>query len=1015
MSPVLLSRRVRRFPSIAVLAALLAFLLPSLAPRGRTETRGRLRLLEARWGRLVEVRDSEGRLVAARKVVGPRAPDVTTNPLTGVATAHLPAVRGTEAFEAAVRALDESPTLLAPCGPDSPPPFPVVPRDAALLLRFDEPLDPASVSAQTIEVRSAGLDPGRLDVEPTLDPLDARVVIVVPAPGASGEDGVLPAAETTLSANLEIRIPTAADAGRGRRKLLRGRSGASVAAEDGSEGADLVLAFRSGGPSAVTGDLNNGFLPSLGPPSIVGAVPASVCSVVPPSPNANSRFQRISLSFSLPGCSFGPELGDMIVQGSAVGLVVHVFPTPSNCPGPGVSAPRVRVELLADDPGGNPIPIASGLAEYRLPFEPEDAGSEGCFLSFVPPPSSPPAGGVDPGSVAKVRFSEAMDLDSVLPFDTFTLTLSDPDPGGPASLPPSAFVVGGVVPSADLREFTVVPSLPIPHVNGASETRHFRIETGLGGVQSLAGVGLAVPGFAVPFTLRPDAATTTTAGFALRFNAINETDAVLGPPDPGGKPDVGGQVVFQPGELRGRPVVRFSKVADIGNPFVGGAPIQFPSPVQTPLTSGGSRLQSVLRHVDLGLSGSDPGEMNLDVEGLHGSPFGGTVAADELPRLRVLLAHSHFFPDETIDVASLLPAFPLSGLSAVKFYPSVLPGAASPLGEIGNPFAFWHWDPALNGGTGGAVGNPPTTVFDVFPYTINPLDLFLVPGTGTAMMPLAPFLATYTWRDTGFPFAHKGGPAGSGVEPARWLQVLGTLPPLLYPSGQIPSVALPLLVEYRSYPPLGPDTSLKVNGLQVALMVNTSAQPNFRVFKTGTPAAPTNPDVGNFPAGAGPELYWGQADFVVRVTRAFTHWFDTGVPVALGSPLYAAPVVEPDVSGLPAGASVLVEFRGASGIAGACATIPFTCDPLTDASKANVYGVYIVGGAPSGFPNQAPTTQVTGVVPPFNPGNPALAEWTPDLAALNGRRFLQMRFSFFNNVLSGEVPRLSSVGVAFVR
>ncbi|MGH7151346.1 MAG: hypothetical protein ACREIU_11645, partial [Planctomycetota bacterium] len=581
---------------------------------------------------------------------------------------------------------------------------------------------------------------------------------------------------------------------------------------------------------------------------------------------------------------------------------------------------------------------------------------------FVPEPATPGGtnpGGVDPVAVARVRFSEPMDPETVRPYDTLTLTLADPTSPPNTSvddLAPNAFVVGELAASGDLREFTFVPSLPIPHLAGATETRFLTLRTGSSGVRDLSGNPLTVPAFKLPFSLSSTAPAAPTGGFALRFTRLNETNYDLGLPDLGagpnpitaGRADYGGQVVLDEvaGELRGRPAGRFVKVADSANPFVGGAPVQLQAPVLTPLTSFGSRLQTVLRHVDLGLSGSEKNEMNLDVEGLNWAPFGGTIAADTLPRFRIDLAHSYYFPDEAIDLGSLLPNWPSSGLNGSKFYPTTAPTLSNPIGELGNPFYFWYWDPDANGGAGsiaqvspGSEGSMkqgfsgfPATVTDTSPYAFNPLDLFIVPGTLTPMVPYPPFQQTYTWRDTGIPFARKGGPSNFGVEPEKWSQVLPGAPPPLYGSGQVPSVALPLLIQCKSYPQSGSNT-LNVNGIQVSLMVNTSAQPNFRVFTTGGYntqglLVTRNPD-GNVPLGGfnpnstppglptlfafGPELYWTQVDFVVRVTRAFTHWFDLGATTTPGAPIFAAPVVEPRGADQPAGTTMIVEYRGATG------------------------------------------------------------------------------------------------------
>ncbi len=1058
---------------------------------GGGSSAGGLALLEIRWGRIAAVRDVNQALVAREKVIeeGIQSDllsyEVTTNSITGTTTVRILSPQGTPQFDAAFAALDDQLGFVVPKTITSPPPYSMVPRNAVALMRFNQPVKASSITPQTIRVFEGVPAVQQLEVLTRLDPSDSRNVIVEPTVSALQSEltGLtvnafgFPPALTTVTPNLQIRIPTQKDPPNGQTTLLRGASGSSPEDDDPSDGPDLVRTLRSGGSTAATGDPNNGFVLDLVPPTLVGVQGISICAV---SPISEIR-RQVSLGFSNAGCAFTPEIGDVLKKGASLGLVVGLTGAISPCSPPSIPAQQVFVELISFDAEGNAIEMETGPAEYNLEFKPVDEDQVGCFVTFVPEPTSPGGtspSGVDPVAVVRVRFSEPMDPDTVRPYDTLTLTMADPTSPPNTSvddLAPNSFVVGELAASGDLREFTYVPSLPIPHVAGGSESRFLTLRTGSSGVRDLSGNPLTVPAFHLDFSLLPTAPPAPTGGFALRFTRLNETNHDLGLPDLGvgpdpiaaGRPDYGGQIVLDEavGELRGRPTGRFSKVADFGNPFVGGAPVQLPNPLLTPLTSFGSRLQTLLRHVDLGLSGSERNEMNLDVEGLNWAPFGGTVAADTLPRFKIDLAHSHYFPDEVINTGSLLPDWPLSGLDCGKFYPvNGTPTAANPAGApgtgIGNPFYFWYWNPE----TLSVVSTPPgpgdsmrlgfsgfpVTVVDTFPgpYDINPLDLFIVPGTLTPMVPYPAFTQTYTWRDTGIPFGRKGGPNNAGVEPEKWTQVLSGAPPPLYPSGIVPSVALPLLIQCKSYPPTGPSNTLNVNGLQVSLMVNTSAQPNFRVFTTGginTQGVTVfrNPD-GNTPLGGfnpnstppgqvtqfacGPELYWSQVDFVVRVTRAFTHWFDLGATTTPGAPIFATPVVEPRGADQPAGTSLIVEYRGASTASGACATTPPGpgCLPLTDATiqlgsnVPNVYGVYIIGGA-SGFPNQAASSLMTGLAPPFPPftvGSPqasVLPDFTPDLTRLNGKRYLQMRFTFLSNITTGEVASISSLGVAFVR
>ncbi|HKB16790.1 MAG TPA: hypothetical protein VKF62_12045, partial [Planctomycetota bacterium] len=845
----------------------------------------------------------------------------------------------------------------------------------------------------------------------------------------------LPEASTALSPNLELRIPTRMNPSIGQTILLHAESGGTPEDDDPSDGADLVRTFRSGGRTSVTGDPNQGFLFDPWPPSIVGERPVTICSVEA----APGGRQEVSVDPFGSG-ALSPQPGEALRQVDAIGLVVGVLPPPGGCPTAG-NAVRLLVEALTAEP------IAPGAGALVERFSTGDEASAHWFVAFDPTPAVPPNGGVVPSSMVRVRFSEPIDPATILPNDNLGVTKVDPGEGGFEGLAPRDFAVGDLFVPEGAAEIDFVPVLPLPHVQGTEEGMFFWMKTGPAGPRDFGGNPLPAVPFTVPFTLLPAAASTGTGGFALRFGSVNETDFDLAGPDPQGKPDVAGQFVLGEGELRGRPVYRFSKTADPGNPFVG---VASPStlPVLTPLTSFGSRLLTVWRHGDLGLSTTETNEMNLDVEGLawapHQSPAGGGViwggpgdvvpagynglVADTLPRLRIRLAHSYYFPDEALSFSGIPTSnWPQSGLNPAEFYPTSPPTSGLPLGERGNPFAYWHWDPEMEGGAGGVRSNPPLDAVDG-PYAIDPGQAFLAPGTGSLMVPFPAFTQTYTWRDTGFPFALKGGPNGAGVEPESWANVYGSPAPQVYPAGQVPSAALPLLVEFRSYP----GNALNLNGLQVSIMAfgvpaSGGAVPAFRVFSTGgfdaagalvqrdpdanTPLGGFNPmsaPPGQVTPASGRQIYWGRADFVVRVSRAFTHWFDLGPMETAGAPLFAPPVLGPALQS--AGTSTIVEFRGASGVAGTCAAVPPTCDELRDASKANPYGVYTTSA-----PSQAPTTRLTGVAPPFTSNNAALSEWTSDITRLNGKRFLQMRFTFTSDVDSGAVGRLSTVGVGFTR
>jgi len=1016
---------------------------------------GGLSLLQIRWGKLVDVRDATGALVA-RDLVAEEGVHgnsleyaLASNLVTERATVTVFAALGTTSFASTFASLADSLGFVIEKHEASPPPYSMVPRNAVLLLSFDRSVEPSSVGSQTIRIFAGATE---LEARRFVDPSDARRVVVDPAispieaqaTGLSPNDLGLPPSDSATIANIQLRIPTRIDPSTGQTQVLRSASGGSIEDDPvvpgvSDDGTDLVRVFRSGGPTSITGDPNDGFLADLDPPEFVGTQAVTIASVA----NAPGGRREVAFGFDVESCAIGPDVGDVIEQSDSLGVIVAV--TSGN--------PAI---VLVEDASASAAPpmLEPGPALFHTPFEPQDAAKAACFLTFLPAPDAPPAGGVDPAAVVRLRFSEPMDPETVQAFDTVTLTFLDQSGFAPAILLPTSLAVGEWADAEGSREFTFVPSAPFPHQASSAELVRLRVVTGTGGVTDASGNALAVPLFEPTFSLDPSAPSAETAGFSLRFDSLNETNGVLGPPDVEGKPEVGGQVVWEPGRLRGRTVLRFSRAADLTSPFVAAGPLSN-LPSYAPLTPYGSRLMTLWRHLDLGVSLQNPAEVNLDVERLSWAPFlgapapggpgvGQLVAADTLARLRIDLSHSYFFPDEFVDPSSFyqLAQYAASGLSVPNFHPTIGPPASGGFGSSGNPFAYWG-NPATE-----APAGPPLTVYDG-PYTITPSDLYFVPGSNTPRMPYPPLATTYTWRDSGFPYGLKGGPLNGGVEPLQWEAIYGPgSRTLVAQTGKVPSIALPLLLDYRTYP-LNPVAPLGQNLAQMVVLNNgyngysgPSYSPKLRLFSHGGfnnqgTLVVVDPDANAATGGLNPasippglptlvadaRLYLGQVDFVVRITRAFTHWFDTG---ATPNVTYGAPVVEPRPSSLPPGTLVLVEFRGADLVTGPCplgisATGPAS-EPLEDASDANLYGVYTTGNpagaVTSGFPigGTPCDAHVQGVAPPFasNP-SPYQPEWTADLSALNGKRFLQMRFTFVGNIDTEDVPSLSAVGIAYFR
>jgi hypothetical protein len=328
-------------------------------------------------------------------------------------------------------------------------------------------------------------------------------------------------------------------------------------------------------------------------------------------------------------------------------------------------------------------------------------------------------------------------------------------------------------------------------------------------------------------------------------------------------------------------------------------------------------------------------------------------------------------------------------------------------------------------------------------YRISGADLF-VADSGTVMLPFplnrsgGP-IVTYTWRDTAI--LSVGGPHGGGIPVFP-----ESSPPLslenahgyVASSAEVPSFGLPLLIEYRCYPSR---RGLGLNSLDVSLALNSSALPGFRAYSTGginQSGIPIrrNPDFedearGGFNPSSNPpgqrtrrgddnSFYIGQLDVVTRISRAHSIWIDTEYE----DPDYTDPVILPDAASQPAGTRVTVEYRGADGF------LLGELDPVLgqvvdesvfpfDARHLNAYGdvfaLVPVNRRSAGNPYFVPSHEILGS--DLFPGRVeylnGVARWLPDIDAIDGARYLQLRITFVSDVESGLGPELSAIGIPY--
>lgn len=146
--------------------------------------------------------------------------------------------------------------------------------------------------------------------------------------------------------------------------------------------------------------------------------------------------------------------------------------------------------------------------------------------------------------------------------------------------------------------------------------------------------------------------------------------------------------------------------------------------------------------------------------------------------------------------------------------------------------------------------------------------------------------------------------------------------------------------------------AIGINGLYGSLMVQSSPRPNARNTAGGTVSVPVNPNATS--SGNGDNwMAQLQIEFARVETTAMSPWFDSGSP----APDYDAAYV---AASLPPGTTVQLEYRGSASSTGT---------------------------------------------------NPTAWSASPDIA--DGLQFLQFRMTFFADPVSGEVPVVDTLVVAF--
>lgn len=984
-----------------------------------------VRIVDLFWGRLVDVYAqapgaAEPSLVYPDLVIGD---DVRTevgkwtlssNPITGRENLVILRENSSDPADDFDFLVQEAQSNLGPVLPKGvalgeSPPFSFVARNSALVVQFDDLIEADSISLNDSVRLSVGDPPVtpfdvRLFLDPNhggISPLDGKFhssrlildlaissgeLLLLEQP-LQGSGAGLPPAIDTQKANVALRLPTSIDPAVGQFKRLVNLKGRPLAtASNGpvdlsKSTQDVVRAMRSGNGN----DVNNGFLSDLEGPRILGRQGVTISSAVPLTGGQPGYDFVIGFGFLNPTCATSPVVGDVVQVGNS--LQLEVVQAGASSQGI-VAGLRVRAPLSGEPRTPNEL-LGAGLmiTTWRPSLGP--LGLAPCFLRFSPSPTLPPNAGIVPESVISVEFSEPIDPISVRPLDSFTVR-NKPNTSGFRD-----FVVGEVFASTDLREFRFTPLLPLAHQQGVAEVYFVDLLSGVGsgGITDLAGNALQSVLPQVLFGVAASAPSSRTAGLALRFNAVTEDD------NPG--VDLRGQFLYNlaQGQIRPRPFSRYSAVIDRTVPIIGRmAPVQ--TGLQTPLSNLGSRLHLMWRYCDMGLPSEQNQEdifTNIDIAGLSLSPITGAVTATFYPQFEMLLGHSDRMPDE-ITNQSNDPTHPNSGFVTNS------PFAQNYLADPLNVPAIVH--PRERG------------------YLVAASEVF-TSSTGTPMVyfpmnrnvPIEDY-RYYTWRDTALQAWGNRTPSGNDITndgvPITWDVIFSggavpgdvgkeyggdAAPNKIIPTG-LPSVTLPILMEFRCYP----GESLSVNNFDCSIASTSNIRPFYRAFSTGgfnTQGQPVikDPDAQPIPTGGfngnpnlqqigtptpgqDPTVYLGQLELVNRIARVHTVLLDS----QQSNPDYAGVVIEPRGNLQPFGTQIVLAFRGDDK-----PTIPSNSQYF-DAAQMDVYGEPL---------NATNATILT---------NPT---WSENLSSNDGNRFIQMRVTFILNPITQLAPVLSGLGLAW--
>lgn len=1053
------------------------------------------RLTDMAWGRLVDVYDTvptspdyasnpldpanyDSRLVYPDFVIGQSIDtafdggelrwELGTSPVNGRQSLRISSNAETEKALFGQRVIQAA-SALEPVDPKSLmpselPPFPVIARNATLVLSFDDLIDETTLGLHTTLKVLAG--------DPAIVPYDARVL---PDPNfgaidSSGKfrssrilvdftitadelddisqvvqvNGIgLPPSDGNNKPNLAIKIPTRVEPGFGQFSILTNPAGTPLdTGESGpvdfvSPSIDIAWALRAGNAE----DENNGFLVDGDAPRIVGIQPGMIVAALDDPDGAAGIDLLLSLKFDIEDCAVNPQPGDLIQISPILSYAVTESGTVV-----GTNVTNLAVSILPGDTGVDAAALAGTGIQYLTPWRQSlGAAKAPCFVRFSPSAGAPPAVEVSPEADVLVRFSEPLSPQSLAAFDTIYIaraanidaSLTEAE-GGLVPPKPTDLVLGTLLSSADGLEVRFKPSVPFDHTEGSEESYYFNLLSNAfdGGVTDLAGNVLDEPFERVAFRIASGADTVATGGWVMRFNTLDEDQ------EPDGGLDIRGQILFDEsdGAIRPRPVQRFAAVVDRNVEPMISVMTPITIALETPLSAQGSKAHALWRYMDVSfdITQQDDIFFNLDIEGISLSPFGGNVVSTTFDEFEMRMGHARSVPDEL-------------------YIPPPVNAMAWPNSGFG-PTSSFSENYLQGDGVAPVVVHPRE-----LGYAVSQSKVFTGPtGLQMLQMPWNEGLSEqdkkfFTWRDNSIQaYGHQPDEAGFllsiGVPTDQEVAVVmpvdedglaiptgdvygfGANPPgsqpwsLPVPPG-VPTTGLPLLMEFRCFP----TEDIAFNGFDMSFAAPAGfIVPHFRAHSTGgtdtigsvvikdpdlqndpTGGFNIDPTVGAIGAATVPRddtVYQGQMDIVIRTSRAHTILMDAvGDATSLANPAdydYVAVVTEPTANKQPVGTSVTFAWRGIQ--------LPSLTgrEVMLRAEDFDTYGEPAFGPiAPVLDMNGMlqPATAQNGVFPWPNPA------WSNSLSAIDGLRFVQTRITFIGNTESEVTPRLDSYGLAFFR